>query len=161
MVERREKWSRTCPDCGTEFSSVQGWGICPQCELRFLVDYEGNLVNAGNRSEDRLGGIPLSERTQSLISRMFSKSDGIVVSDILYRAVSDNLPFCTDSTPEQMERIRFAILKMTMQSPLNLAVGIHLAQTDWRDLLMEVGFGEDVTQHLTWFDEVMSSSDPS
>ncbi len=159
MIERRERWSRQCPDCGTEFSSVQCWGVCPQCELRFLVDHRGNVLDAGNRPDDRLEGIALSERTRSLISKMFSKSDGIVISDMLYRAVSANISFCANSSPEDMERIRFAILKMTKHSPLNLAVGIYLAQSDWRDLLMAAGFGDDATQHMIWYDEQMNASD--
>lgn len=90
---------------------------------------------------------------------MYSKSEGIVISDLLYRAVSANIPFCNNSSPEEMERIRFAILKMTKQSPLNLAVGIYLAQSDWRDLLMSAGFGEDVAQHMAWYYEQMNAND--
>jgi hypothetical protein len=157
IVERRKKWSRRCPDCGTEFSSVQCWGICPQCNLRFLVDDVGNVIDSGDRPADRLGGIPLSDRTRNLISKRFSKTDGTIISDMLYRAVSANIPFCDDSSPEDMERIRFAILKMTLNSPLNLAVGIYLAQSDWRDLLMSAGFGDDAAQHMTWYNEQMQS----
>ena len=90
---------------------------------------------------------------------MFPRSEGVVISDLLFRAVSANIPFCADSSPEEMERIRFAIIKMTKQSPLNLAVGIYLAQTDWRDLLMSAGFGDDVAQHMTWYHEQMNAND--
>jgi hypothetical protein len=76
---------------------------------------------------------------------------------MLYRAVSANIPFCDKSSPEDMERIRFAVLKMTLNSPLNLAVGIYLAQSDWRDLLMAAGFGDDTTQHLAWYNEQMDA----
>lgn len=58
-----------------------------------------------------------------------------------------------------MERIRFSILKLTKQSPLNLAAGILMAQTDWRDLFMAAGFGEDVAQHMTWYNEQMNCKD--
>lgn len=136
---------------------MQCWGVCPQCDLRFLVDHRGNVIDSGNRPEDRLGGIPLSERTHCLISTLFSKSDGVIISDMLYRSVSGNIPFCDNSTPEDMERIRFAILKLTIASPLNLAVGICMAQSDWRDLLMSAGFGNDAAQHLTWYNELMDS----
>jgi len=46
---------------------------------------------------------------------------------------------------------------MTLNSPLNLAVGIYLAQSDWRDLLMAAGFGDDTTQHLAWYNEQMDA----
>jgi hypothetical protein len=78
---------------------------------------------------------------------------------MLYRAVSANIPFCDNSSPEGMERIRFAILKMTMHSPLNLAVGIYMAQTDWRDLLMAAGFGDDAAQHIAWYNQQVNSND--
>jgi hypothetical protein len=97
--------------------------------------------------------IALSERTRTLIATLFSHTDGVVVSDLLYRAVSGNIPFCSNSSPEDMERIRFAIIKMTKQSPLNLAVGIYMAQSDWRDLLMWAGFGNNSAEHMTWFYE--------
>jgi hypothetical protein len=112
-------------------------------------------MNEGDRPADRAGGIPLSDRTRTLISRLFSGIDGTIISDLLYRAVSANIPFCDDSTPEDMERIRFAILKMTLNSPLNLAVGIHMAQSDWRDLLMAAGFGDDTSQHMVWYAEMI------
>lgn len=135
---------------------MQCWGVCPKCDLRFLVDHEGNVLDSGNRPQDRSPGIPLSERTRRLIAKLFSESDGFIISQCLYRSVSDNIPDCDDSSPEDMERIRFAILKLTKQSPLNLAVGIYLAQTDWRDLFMSAGFGEDVNRHMKWYDEQMN-----
>jgi sulfopyruvate decarboxylase TPP-binding subunit len=58
-----------------------------------------------------------------------------------------------------MERIRFAILKMTKESPLNLAVGIYLAQADWRDLLMSAGFGNNVNAHMIWYDSQLSTKE--
>ena len=104
-------------NAGTEFSSVQCWGVCPECDLRFLVDHTGNVIDSGNRRSDRSEGIALSDRTRDLISKLFPKADGIVISELLYRAVSENIPFCDDSSAEEMERIRFAILKMTKDSP--------------------------------------------
>ncbi len=59
MVERHEKWPRRCPDCGTEFESVQCWGICPSCDLRFLVDYNGDVLENGNRPLDRSRAEPM------------------------------------------------------------------------------------------------------
>jgi hypothetical protein len=111
----------------------------------------------GNRPDDRMHGTALSERTQKLISRLFTKSEGSIVSDLLIRSVSNNIPFYADSNPEQLEPIRFAVIKMTKESPLNLAVGIYLAQTDWRDLLMSAGFGDDTSQHMAWYHEQMNT----
>lgn len=158
MVERREPWLRRCPDCDTEFKSVQSWGVCPGCELRFSVESNGNMLTREDKSAPR-SGIALSERTQKLIAKLFSRSDGVVISDLLYRAVSSNIPYFDNANSEEMERIRFAILKMTKQSPLNLAVGIYLAQTDWRDLLMSAGFGDDTSEYMTWYVKQLNPND--
>ena len=112
MVARREAWLRRCPGCGTEFKSVQSWGVCPGCELRFSVDAKGNILTREDPSATN-SGIAISERTQKLISKLFSRSDGVVISNLLYRAVSSNIPCFDNANSEDMERIRFAILKLT------------------------------------------------
>ena len=157
MVERREAWLRQCPDCDTAFKSVQSLGVCPGCELKFSVDSNGNILTREDPSAFH-SGIALSERTQKLITKLFPRSDGVVISDLLYRAVSSNIPYFENANPEELERIRFAILKMTQQSQLNLAVGIYLAQTDWRDLLMSAGFGNDSNEHMNWYDKQLQST---
>ena len=61
-----------------------------------------------------------------------------------------NLPFCEHSTAIQLERIRFAVLKLSKGTIDGLLRAIHLAQEDWRDLLMAVEFGNDVEAHKHW-----------
>jgi hypothetical protein len=126
--------------------------------LRFSVDAKGNVLTREHPSAPN-SGIALSERTQKLIAKLFSRSDGVVISDLLYRAVSSNIPCFENANSEDMERIRFAILKLTKQAPLNLAVGIHLAQTDWRDLLMSAGFGHDASEHISWYDKQLNKTE--
>jgi hypothetical protein len=46
-----------------------------------------------------------------------------------------------------MERIRFAVLKLGVKSASAFESAMLLAKTDWRDLLMEAGFGEDLEAH--------------
>ncbi len=76
-------------------------------------------------------GIALSERTQKLIAKLFSRSDGCRDFRLLYRAVSSIILVLTTRFRKTLERITwFAILKLTEQSPLNLAVGIYFALTD-------------------------------
>jgi hypothetical protein len=56
-----------------------------------------------------------------------------------------------DFTPEGMERIRFAILKLIAQNPKNEDIAFNLAQMDWRDLFMAAGFAESATEHENWY----------
>ena len=57
---------------------------------------------------------------------------------------------CEGWTPEEMERIRFAVLKLDTEKKVDFESAIELAQTDWRDLLMSAGFGEDLEAHKAW-----------
>jgi hypothetical protein len=57
---------------------------------------------------------------------------------------------CDGWTPEQMERIRFGVLKLVHENKLKLNAALNLAQTDWRDLLISAGFDRDVDAHKAW-----------
>ena len=50
----------------------------------------------------------------------------------------------------EIERIQLAALKMSNGEIESLYSAIALAQTDWRDLLMAAGFGENVKSHISW-----------
>lgn len=49
-----------------------------------------------------------------------------------------------------LERIRFAALRVRKGSLLLLSEALTLAEVDWRDLLVAAGFAEDPTAHLRW-----------
>jgi hypothetical protein len=57
-----------------------------------------------------------------------------------------------DFTPEGMERIRFAVLKLIAQNPKNENIAFNHAQMDWRDLFMAAGFAESATEHESWYE---------
>ncbi len=61
--------------------------------------------------------------------------------------------YCSGWSPEQMERIHFAILKLAKDNSMDLDSAIQLAQRDCRDLLMSVGFGNDTKAHEIWAKE--------
>lgn len=61
-----------------------------------------------------------------------------------------NLPFCEKSTPESLERIRFATLKLSKGSIRQLRESVDLAKMDWRDALVAAGFAESLTAHIEW-----------
>lgn len=58
--------------------------------------------------------------------------------------------FCEESDEVQLERVRFAALKLSKGDLRELKKAVKLAQTDWRDLLMAAGFGNDVNAHKKW-----------
>jgi hypothetical protein len=93
----------------------------------------------------------LSDGTLKRLERLFVDADRAGVVDLLVNQCGSNLPFCESSTPTSLERIRFAVLKLSDGNIAKLQEAVQLAKADWRDLLMAAGFGEDLTAHLTWW----------
>lgn len=54
-------------------------------------------------------------------------------------------------------RIRFAVIKLAGGDTQRLAEAIELAETDWRDLLMAVEFG-DPDAHWAWAASLVGDS---
>lgn len=53
-------------------------------------------------------------------------------------------------TPAQLERIQFAALRVSGGSLDGLRNALVLGRTDWRDLVMSAGFGQDPLAHQSW-----------
>ena len=94
--------------------------------------------------------IELSEETAKRVSSIFPNTQLKEVEDLLTIECGENIPFCENNNKYEMERIRFAVLKLSEGNLVKLVQSIELAQTDWRDLLMMAGFGEDVEAHNKW-----------
>ena len=54
MVRKLEPWDRSCPKCDTAFSSVQEYGVCPECLYKFAVARDGTRLLKGSFPEDRV-----------------------------------------------------------------------------------------------------------
>jgi len=70
----------------------------------------------------------------------------------------NNIPFCSKYDEFQMERIRFAVLKLSHGNISELLSAIDEAHMDWRDLFMAADFGTDVTAHEKWAEEMLKPS---
>jgi len=82
---------------------------------------------------------------------LFVPEDIFTVSSWLRNECGDNLPLWKPATPAGLERIRFAVLKLSNGSLKDLRRAIDLAKTDWRDVLIAAGFGSDVKAHDSWW----------
>jgi hypothetical protein len=78
---------------------------------------------------------------------MFPLADQDLVSTVLIEECGDNL--ATDSAT--IERIRFAVLKLSGGDLNALQRAIDQAKSDWRDVLVVAGFGSDVAAHHSWW----------
>jgi len=95
-----------------------------------------------------------TERTVAIIRRLFPEAQHDVVCDVLARECGTNLPFCEACTGEQLERVRFAVLKLSGGDLDKLRRTVHDAQRDWRDVLMAAGFGHVLEAHRQWADSL-------
>jgi hypothetical protein len=53
-----------------------------------------------------------------------------------------------------VERCHFAVPKLSNGKLDQLIQAITLAQTDYRDLLMSAGFGEEIGAHWDWYHQL-------
>ena len=92
--------------------------------------------------------VPLSPATRLRMNMLFAPADLNDAELLLVEECGSNLTG-KHTTPEGMERLRFAALKLSEGQIDRLCDAIQLAQTDWRDLLMCAGFGSPGA-HLKW-----------
>lgn len=94
--------------------------------------------------------IPLTERTREHVRVLFSVEEVAVAEHLLAEGCAEQMYLTPAATPESLERIRFAALRLSGGTLDGLRSAVALAQLDWRDLLMYAGFGENITAHLRW-----------
>ncbi len=97
--------------------------------------------------------VALSEPTRRRLEALFATGDRAEATRLLGEDCAANLPFSGDATPESLERVRFAALKLSGGDLTELVDAVALAQTDWRDLLVVAGFANDPVAHEAWWPE--------
>jgi hypothetical protein len=111
------------------------------------------LTGAGQHTHQlsRMNVIPLSPETQRRLEAVFAADERAEATKLLVNECGTNLPFLDKLDMFQLERYRFAALRLSDGKLDKLRQAVDLAQCDWRDLLMAAGFGENVTEHERWF----------
>lgn len=93
--------------------------------------------------------VPLSHGTAERLRALFGR-DREEAARLLEVDCAENLPW-TDASPGGLERVRFAVIKLSRGELERLQEAIELAKTDWRDALVAAGFADDVNEHLRWY----------
>lgn len=93
----------------------------------------------------------LSPDTLTRVEALFGPEELAAARTLLESECADNLPFCERLDSVGLERLRFAVLRLSAGSLHRLRREIGPAKLDWRDTLMAAGFGEDVNAHQRWF----------
>lgn len=96
----------------------------------------------------------LSPGTRKRISSLFHPRDREKAARLLREQCGNNLPLLEDLDELELERFRFAALKLSGGDLSILRKAIELGKTDWRDLLVSAGFGENIHAHEKWDPEV-------
>lgn len=99
--------------------------------------------------------LPLSPAVRALIERIFAARSRPEAERILVQECAGNLPLSAARTPEELDRVRCAALKLSRGRLAKLQDAARLAQVDWRDLLMAAGFGGSTTAHLEWQRQIL------
>jgi hypothetical protein len=94
----------------------------------------------------------ISPETEKRIARLFPPDQRKRVRKALSQECGNNLPLLQNHDAVKMERIRFAVLKLSEGRLDKLARAIALAKADWRDLLMAADFGQP-DAHVSWLPE--------
>jgi hypothetical protein len=79
------------------------------------------------------GTPPISAETDKRICLLFPPAEQELVRTILRDEIGNNLPFC--EADQDMDRIRFRVLKMSKGRLDKLGKAVQLAKTDWRDVI--------------------------
>jgi hypothetical protein len=93
---------------------------------------------------------PLNQPTEERIALLFAPAHQEKVRAILRDECGKNLPLYRNSSEQEVERVRFAVLKLSGGSLDKLEKAVTEAKIDWRDVLMHAGFGDDPTVHKSW-----------
>lgn len=96
-------------------------------------------------------GPPLSDATRQRLNALFTGEDAAIAEKLLIEQCGNNLPLLEKLNAAELERFRYAALKLSEGDIDSLRHAIDLAKSDWRDLLIAAGFGEDVSAHQRWF----------
>jgi len=99
--------------------------------------------------------VQLSGNTLRLVRRIFPPGDHAAIIATLEARCGSGLPLWVSPTPEGLERIRFAVLKLSSGSLPEFERAIAIANTDWRDVLVAAGFGSSVVAHVNWLNAQM------
>lgn len=95
--------------------------------------------------------IPLSTRCLKVVERLFDEPRRSHIARRLVEEVSENIPFCDKHKPEDMDRIRFSIMKLLTEPGEDEDSVFELARIDWRDLFTAAGF-HSTTAHFEWYE---------
>jgi hypothetical protein len=120
------------------------------------MEFRRKIFGEGEPATPRKGSM-LSPETQRRVNLLFRPEEQNIVATLLINECGNNLPFIEELDEYELERFRFAALKLSDGNLDKLREAIELAKTDWRDLLMAAGFANDSAEHNRWLPNPLAS----
>lgn len=96
---------------------------------------------------------PLTEGTRERVRALFPEDEREAVERLLLERCGANLPL-VNGWHGLVERIRYAVLKLSDGDRDALARHVAIACVDWRDVLVAARFAHDPLAHLEWQPEI-------
>ena len=90
--------------------------------------------------------LQLGPEIEKRIELLFAAEDREEVRGLLVKECGENIPMWKSAG---LERLRFAVLKLSGGKMEKLCIAVETAKVDFRDVLMAAGFG-DVDSHQAW-----------
>ena len=84
---------------------------------------------------------PLSDLVRKKVQQSFPAEKHSRVIELLETECADNLPF-TDGTPQSLERVRLAVVKVSAGNENKLCEQLEMAKRDWRDVINAAEYPE-------------------
>ncbi len=94
--------------------------------------------------------VELSFLTKQHVAALFASGDVGEAEQLLATECAEKLPLVSNPTPEGLERLRFAAIRLSDGALPRLRDALAVAKTDWRNLLVAADFADDVHAHRTW-----------
>lgn len=98
----------------------------------------------------------LTEDALAVVTRLFVDGDRAAAVRLLETECGNNLPGLESVDAAVLDRFRFAAVKVSGGSLALLRDAVALGKVDWRDLLVQAGFANDLQAHRAWHRWIMS-----
>ena len=108
-------------------------------------------VAAAHTVSEDMPPVPLSHETTRRLDALFDGPARRTAAELLITQCADNLPLWVNADERGLERIRFAVLKLSKGDLAELQRAVQAAQVDWRDVLVAAGFANSIRAHESWF----------
>lgn len=97
----------------------------------------------------RASPVALSDDAEQRLRAQFAPEERAEARHLLEHECGNNLEDFGPA-PADYDRLRFAAMKASRGRIEGLRWALAMGKTDWRDLLVEAGFGDDATAHFRW-----------